>query len=288
MGTILIIADPQDRCYATPRGLELARRLGHKAEIVAFTYANLKSLKLGASEQTSAKKKLLADREAQVEARVAKYAKGDQKVSVKAVWSKDINPWVIKRCQRGVDMVVKTGHRSETLTYTPTDWQLLRECPAPVLIVAERKWHKTKPILAALDLNTKLKDKRALNREVLRTAAAMSAALDAELRIINALEVPVLLADLDLVNPDEYAEKQKQEILPTITKLAAEFDLPEGAFRCKRGPVPKVITSTAARDRAQLVVMGTVGRRGVKAKLLGNTAENVLQHLRTDVLALKP
>ena len=46
MGTILIIADPQDRCYATPRGLELARRLGHKAEIVAFTYANLKSLKL--------------------------------------------------------------------------------------------------------------------------------------------------------------------------------------------------------------------------------------------------
>ena len=62
----------------------------------------------------------------------------------------------------------------------------------------------------------------------------------------------------------------------------------EELFRCKRGPVAKVITSTAARDRAQLVVMGRVGRRGVKARLLGNTAENVLQHLRTDVLALKP
>jgi universal stress protein E len=34
--------------------------------------------------------------------------------------------------------------------------------------------------------------------------------------------------------------------------------------------------------------MGTVGRSGVKAKLLGNTAEAVLQTLNTDVVALKP
>jgi universal stress protein E len=34
--------------------------------------------------------------------------------------------------------------------------------------------------------------------------------------------------------------------------------------------------------------MGTVGRQGIKAKLLGNTAESVLHHLKTDVLALKP
>jgi universal stress protein E len=34
--------------------------------------------------------------------------------------------------------------------------------------------------------------------------------------------------------------------------------------------------------------MGTVGRQGVKARILGNTAENVLRHLKTDVLALKP
>jgi len=36
------------------------------------------------------------------------------------------------------------------------------------------------------------------------------------------------------------------------------------------------------------VVMGTVGRRGVKAKLLGNTAEDVLSLLRMDTLTLKP
>jgi universal stress protein E len=41
------------------------------------------------------------------------------------------------------------------MTYTSTDWHLLRECPAPVLLAAEDKWHRTKPVLAALDLGTK-------------------------------------------------------------------------------------------------------------------------------------
>ena len=60
------------------------------------------------------------------------------------------------------------------------------------------------------------------------------------------------------------------------------------AFKLKEGPVEKVITSESARLKAQLVVMGTVGRAGVKARIVGNTAEKVLSRLRTDVLAIKP
>jgi len=55
----------------------------------------------------------------------------------------------------------------------------------------------------------------------------------------------------------------------------------------KKGPVAKVISSVAASQRAQLLVMGTVGRRGIRARLLGNTAESVLRHIKTDVHAVK-
>ncbi len=48
-----------------------------------------------------------------------------------------------------------------------------------------------------------------------------------------------------------------------------------------------MVASRAAKVRAQLVVIGTVGRKGVRARLLGNTAEKVLLHLKTDVLAIK-
>ncbi len=73
-----------------------------------------------------------------------------------------------------------------------------------------------------------------------------------------------------------------------MKRLSAEYDIPEKNFRLKQGPAAKVITSEAARLKAQLVVMGTVARTGVRAKLIGNTAEQVLARLKTDVLAIKP
>jgi len=39
---------------------------------------------------------------------------------------------------------------------------------------------------------------------------------------------------------------------------------------------------------SDLIVVGTVGRRGVEGLLLGNTAESVLTHSDCDVLTVKP
>jgi universal stress protein E len=184
--------------------------------------------------------------------------------------------------------VVKTGNRSESLVHTSTDWQLLRECPAPVLLVAEKKWHRARPVLVTLDLSSSLASKRALNHKVLGVAKRLAEALDVELEIITAIEIPTLLSDLDLVDPIAYVKEAKEDMKPQISKLSAAYDIPERAFHCKRGPVERVITSRAAKVRAQIVVMGTVARKGVKARLLGNTAERVLRHMKTDVVAIKP
>jgi universal stress protein E len=73
-----------------------------------------------------------------------------------------------------------------------------------------------------------------------------------------------------------------------VEKLAKDSGLPLSVFKLKRGPVAKTIVSEADAKRARLVVMGTVGRRGVKAKLMGNTAEDVLALLRMDTLTIKP
>lgn len=288
MGKILIIADLQDKCSATPRGLELAHRLGHSAEVVAFTYAPLKRLKVANAEQSEIKQQLLAERESSISARIAKYAKPGQKVSLKVVWQKDIHPWIIKRAAKGYFAVVKTAHDTGTLTYTSTDWHLLRECATPIMLVAEKKWSRTKPVLVALDLSTRNKVKQRLNHALISAGKRLAEALNAELKIISAIEVPTLLADLDLVDPLAYVKEQKEAMRPHLLDLAKAHELPEKAFRFKRGPVEKVITSDAAKLRAQIVVLGTIGRRGVRARLIGNTAEGVLRHLKTDVLAVKP
>lgn len=289
MGKILVIADMSKRCYATPRGLELARRLGHSTEVVAFVWAPLKSLDVSAAEKARIKQQLLNDREAEIEDRVAREAHDGQDIAIKIIWSKDVVPWVLRRTtSRKYVAVVKTGQPLESPVSTPTDWQLLRECRVPVMIVAREKWLRTKPVLAAVDLGTRNKQKRRLNTEVITRAKRIADSLSVELELIAAVEVPTLLSDLDIVDPASYVRQQKQAMRGYIRELAEAHELPPGAFRVKRGPVAKVITSEAARVRAQLVVMGTVGRKGVKARLLGNTAESVLELLHTDVLALKP
>jgi universal stress protein E len=287
MGKILVIADLKDSCIATPRGLRLAQKLGHAVEVVAFTHAPLGRMNLTAAEKADLKKKLLTSREENVQARIDKYKTPDQKVSLQVVWEKDIHRWIGKRYARPYEMVVKTGRRTESIINTSSDWQLLRECPAPVLIVAEKKWQRTRPILAALDLAGTSREKKQLNHLIIATAMGLAESLEAELKLICAIEIPTLLADLDLVDPATYKQEILAQMKPTIKSLAATYGLPESAFRVKRGPVEKVITSDAAKQRAQLVVMGTVGRKGVKARLMGNTAEAVLRHLKTDVLALK-
>ncbi|MFK7828349.1 MAG: universal stress protein [Congregibacter sp.] len=289
MGKILIVADQGDTCVATSRGLELAAKLDFDVEVVAFAFAELAEIAEGRQRQTAMRQKILELRRKQIEARIGRFATPDQKVAVKVVWLQEIHPWILKRtASTKFDAVVKTSHDSGSFMYTSTDWHLLRECPAPILITAEKKWHRTKPVLATLDLGTRKSLKKELNSKVLGAAKKLAELLGVELKIISAIEVPTLLADMDLVDPAAYAKEHRAQMLPHLKALAKEHGIPAKAFVIKRGPVDKVITSYAAKSRAQLVVMGTVGRQGIQAHLVGNTAESVLHHLHTDVLAIKP
>jgi universal stress protein E len=289
MGKILIVADREKNCIATSRGLELAAKLGHQVEVVAFAFAPLDSVPGGEAGRHEARQRIIESRREEVQERIDRFRADDQRVALKVVWMKEIHPWIIKRATSvSFAAVIKTSHDSGGMIYTSTDWHLLRECPAPILLTAENKWHRTRPVLAALDLDTKKASKRKLNDKILATAKGLAEALGVELKIISAIDVPTLLADLDIVDPGTYAKERREALMPHLKELAAAHDLPEAAFVTKRGPVDKVITSQAAKVRAQIVVLGTVGRSGLKAKLLGNTAESVLHMLRTDILAIKP
>ena len=289
MNKIMIVADPGDSCFAIPRGLELAGKLGLEVQVVAFAYAPLKALKVSTAQQNSVKKRLLEDREALVLAQIEKYARKGAEASLKVVWEKNIERWLLRQCESGKYLgLVKGVEGASSVVQTSTDWQLLRKCKLPVLLVAKKRWHRTKPVLVTLDLGTSVRSKRALNEKVLGMAKQLADALAVELKIVTVIEIPTLLSDLDLIDPLAYVRDAKAEMAPRIKRLAEEFDIPASSFYCKHGPVEKVITSYAAKVRAQIVVMGTVARKGVKARLIGNTAERVLQHLKTDVLALKP
>ncbi|MEM1143539.1 MAG: universal stress protein [Pseudomonadota bacterium] len=288
MGKILVVADEGDSCVATSRGVQLAEALGHSIEVVAFTFAPLSRIASDKDKQAAFKTALLEQRQEQVQARIDRFRKPDQKVSLRVVWKEHIHEWVVKRAQKAhFDLVIKTGRQSGSITYTSTDWHLLRECPAPVMITEANKWHRTKPVLAALDLGTKSKRKQALNSAVLGKAKELAHTLGVELKIVSAIEIPAILSDLDLIDPIRYTKEHREELMPHLKVLAKAHDVDKKAFVTRRGPVDKVICSYAAKVRAQVVVLGTSARTGIGAAIIGNTAEEVLEFLRTDILAIK-
>ncbi len=291
MSVVLIIADREGESQvAISRGLSLAAKMGYAAQVVGFCYESLRSIGITQSaQQAQARKKILARRKTEVEAQIAKLKPSGMRVSCTLIWQKNIYHWIDKQCQRkDYAVVIKTGSRSQSFMYTSTDWHLLRECPAPVMIVSEKRWRAARPIVAAVDLSSKLRVKKRLNQNVIATAKRYSDALGCPLYVLNVLHISAILTELDLVDEHAKTRQLKHDLQPQLLKLSKQHGIDIKQFRLKQGRVDKVIASEAARLKAQLVVMGTVGRKGVKARLMGNTAERVLSKLRTDVLALKP
>jgi universal stress protein E len=118
-------------------------------------------------------------------------------------------------------------------------------------------------------------------------AQEIARANGSELHIAYAVVVPTLLRDMDLIDVDAHVLERRRKLKPVIEALCKAYGLDKTQVHLKTGPAAKVIPSIANKLKADLVVMGTVGRRGIKGKLIGNTAEQVLQHLRTDILAVK-
>ncbi|MGM0571035.1 universal stress protein [Marinobacter sp.] len=290
MKKLLIVMDPEHKHQmALSRGIELARATGASLEVVAFAHEYLEAISDETETQEAARKAVTDQRQRWLEQVLALCACDDLEIESTTVWTKRIHEWLIRRCARApVDAVIKTGNRSETFLYTPTDWHLIRECPAPVMLVAENKWNRARPILAAVDLGSDKPAKKALNHRIIAQARQLADALETDLQLVHALHTSVILADMDLVDTEARDRKRKAALKPQVEHLCHTWHLKPEHVHIVSGPAQKVIPSVANRIKADMVVIGTSGKTGLAAMVIGNTAEKVLTHLRTDLLAIKP
>ncbi|MBQ0745623.1 MAG: universal stress protein [Marinobacter sp.] len=290
MDKLLIVMDPAYKHQkALARGIELARATGAHLEIVAFIHEHLGALPSDPKVQQRAKDTLIELRQRWLERMLALADCSDRQVTAHTVWEKNIHRWIIEHCHPNrFRAVIKTGSRSETLLYTPTDWHLIRECPVPVMLVAEQKWNHAHPVLAAVDLSSTKPVKKALNTKIIEQASALAKAFKTEIHLVHALHISEVLADLEIINVIEHEQKRREALEPAITHLCNTWNLSRNQIHMAVGPAHKVIPSVASKVKADMVVIGTSGKTGIRARVIGNTAEKVLTHLRTDLLAIKP
>lgn len=288
---ILVISDQQDKQQsALAHAKSLVERYGAKLHVVAFNYEHFASqeTKLSDEQQLDIQTKILASSKVWLDAQVDKLGLQAQSTS-EVVWDKDIVGWVKSHCtSQSYDLIIKTGHRSEGLFYVPTDWHLIRNNLVPTLLVAEKKWRKKQSIMVTLDLGTQFKAKQALNQKLIDAGINFSQSANMPLHISYSLPISPVLKDLGIIDTKVAVKEAKAKYIPIIQSMLGEHKIPVENIHIKAGKASKVLPSLASKHAAGLVIIGSIGRKGLKAKLMGNTAESVLALLKTDILVIQP
>lgn len=221
---------------------------------------------------------------------VSRACEGFDEVTVTPLGTTDIASWVNDQCAAGkVDLIVKTGHRTETLFYSPTDWHLIRGNAVPLLLLAEGgKARDLNTILAAVDLENTAPEQRALDHKVMRIASRLAADFGSTLHGVVCVATSKVLADLDLV---DLHKKERARVPQVEEAIASEFTEggPESAnWHIHAGQPDDVIANIASGIKSDLTIVGTVGRKKLKGLLIGNTVEKILKKVRGNLLIIKP
>ncbi|MGD9600235.1 MAG: universal stress protein [Gammaproteobacteria bacterium] len=289
---ILVVADRDDnRQLALRAALDLTRGSRARLSVVAFVHDPIvdEATLVSKAEARRMQARMLADKRDWLAGIVARHPVEGVTIRQQVAWTKDIAGWVnAEVAKKGHRLIVKSGHRSESLVHTPTDWTLLRQAPVPVMIVRDRLRKRPARVVAAVDLLSRDPKQQTLDRRVLGHAAAVARQVGAELHVVSAVPLSTLAHDLDLIDRALLERRSREKAAESIAALCREFDLPAERFTLKAGPPERVIDGVASKLKATLLVMGTVGRKGLRARLLGNTAEKVLHRNRSTVLAVRP
>jgi universal stress protein E len=299
---LVAVKDPTARALpAVHKAAQIAK--GLSAQLTLFhdiaTPLYAESLQGRDIDVRSWQREVQSSRREQLEKLAARIRKHGIDVDVAADW--DFPPFeaVIRKSQRvGADLVVIENHHQNggrhparwLLSYT--DWELLRLCPAPVLLVKNRRLYHRPRVLAAIDPAHRHARSANLDRQILRAGARLVHALHGELHALHAYlpTLPMMPAMPDAALPDLGldVEERARAARARLDRAVDGFEVRPGHRHLAEGRPVDAIPRAAKRERSAILAMGIVSRSGLRRFFIGNTAESVVDAVTADVLVVKP
>lgn len=296
---ILVFIDPSQ---VSQGALERAVDIAEKANDIKITLflccydLSYEMTSLSSAEERQAMRQIvIKENKEWLKTLALPYQKKGLTINCEVIWHhRPFQAAIIEVLKNKYDLVIKSTHQHSKLSailFTPTDWNLLRKCPVPVLLVKHHKWPEKGNILCAIDCKSiQDEEHHHLNRQILSEAKTMAKVINANVHIVNAYPSPPMNIMLELpeFDPINYEDGLKVFHQKTLNEYAEEYKISQQRTHLVQGLPEDVISEVAQDIDAELVILGTVGRTGLSATLLGHTAEQVIDNLNCDLLALKP
>lgn len=210
----------------------------------------------------------------------------------KTLWNRNTWEGIVHEADAaGADLIVKASHWEGTMQSigrTPDDWNLLRHASVPVLLVKDAAWAQQAHVLAAVDAFDE--DSQQLAATVLRCADGVAKLIGSDpLQVVSTYPLfEPWIGELGATG--SYASLETnivKDIKQQVANFAEQAEVGRYQLLAEEGPTAHAIKMTVESTRADVLVVGTHAREGVRGVVLGNTAEKLLHGIDVDVLVVR-
>ncbi len=166
------------------------------------------------------------------------------------------------------------------LHLTHDSWELVRHCPVPLLLVKDQDWADNVILMAAVDPLHSHNKPLQLDAKIIESAQAIAGVTGGDCHIVHAYA--------ESARPFAPAGKIKEEHEAAFNELMAEHDIDAAHQHLIDESPIDALQHYGEKINSDLVVMGAISRSRIRDALVGSTAENVLDYIKTDILIVKP
>lgn len=202
---------------------------------------------------------------------VAPLREAGLEVVVEVEWTAKWRDAIAPAAERaGANLIIKAANArsgAQRRLLKTADWTLLRNAPCPVYQIKKDEISTNIKVLIAIDMSRDDELHCQLNDLVIDYGKSLLVGADgAKLFAVNAYP-----------NADNFVYKDD---------LAAKAGVDPSNAHTVEGKPEEVIPEVAELVEADIVIVGTAARDGIKAAVIGNTAEKILDAITTNILTV--
>lgn len=297
----LVVIDPTAKAHpALERAIVLAENSGAALELFICDFDPYLAGErfFDAASLKQARKRLLDGHIAKLNELARAARSNGLEVAIDARWDHPLHEGIVRKSlESAADFVFKDTHYHSAIKrsiLSNTDWSLIRECPAPLLLVKPRPLSGEPTVLAAVDPMHDRDKPAELDRRILSAAKDLCAIAGAKLEVVHFFDIaPVYAMSTDSLAysismpVDAVTKALRKKHKQALEDLLQDEDVPIENSRVVEGETGRTLVEFSEELKADFLVMGAVSRRALKRLVLGSTAEQVLDRAHCDLLIVK-
>jgi universal stress protein E len=233
------------------------------------------------SSRKDFKRRTLEEAETWLETLMEPCRVSDVPYSTEVIWN---SKWVMASVRSaeksGCDLMIKSSfHHSKARRFfsKTADYYIMEHCASPILFTDQAQDWKSDRMLACLDLESGDPQHARLNGVIMRDARAFAD--------IVGMDLYIACAYVDSIDTEHLPLKTHGGEV-TREQLGELYDVDPTRVILRQGHIIATLQEICSEIDPSIVVMGSLARSGIRGKLIGNTAEKLLDIINADVLTV--